>query len=595
MTVLSTAPLTSPPAATLRDKTTVSDAVADVTARNTDILFGLMGNGNAFYVSSLTSRGFRYVSARHEAGVVAMADAYHRASGKVATASVTYGAGFTNSLTALVEATKARIPMVLVVGGVPLSGARSWDIDQDAVAAGLGVESFTVGVENAYELSEQAYMTAVSGRRPVILAIPYDIAAVPVGRTLPGETGWRDDVVAAASPAVETARDGAIISGVKWATTGTALEEIAKLLIGSKRPLLIAGRGAVVAQASTELRSLGDTLGALFATSAMARNVFDSPWDLGVAGGFARQAPVALMRSADVVLVAGASLNAFQTRYETLFGSDAVVIQVDELPDATSPLVTHFISGEVKSVTGQLREIVGTQLARQGLEQKEGQWRSVVPEVAAGLLVTDEAMAEFAPDGRLNPRAVAQSLNALLPRERTMVQDGGHFCGWMPMYCSAADPQGFIMVGTAFQTIGLGIPSAVGAAIARPDRLTVLVAGDGGALMALSDLATAVQHIQSGVMVVFNDAAYGAELHQYAVRGLDPEAMLIDEVDFSAIGRAMGATGAKMTSLADLEALRTWLSDGAKGLFVLDVSVSRVVVADYMEESMAGILADLEN
>ena len=109
-----------------------------------------MGNGNAFYTSNLTSRGMRYISARHEAGTVAMADAYHRACGKVATATVTYGAGFTNSLTALAEAAKARIPMVLVVGDAPASGPRPWDIDQSMVAAGLGVRTITATAGTAH-------------------------------------------------------------------------------------------------------------------------------------------------------------------------------------------------------------------------------------------------------------------------------------------------------------------------------------------------------------------------------------------------------------------------------------------------------------
>jgi thiamine pyrophosphate-dependent acetolactate synthase large subunit-like protein len=109
--------------------------------------------------------------------------------------------------------------------------------------------------------------------------------------------------------------------------------------------------------------------------------------------------------------------------------------------------------------------------------------------------------------------------------------------------------------------------------------------------MALADLETAVREIASGVMVVFNDAAYGAEIHQYAVRGLDDTAMQIEEVDFSAVARAMGAHGTKMRSLADVTALREWQAAGARGLFVLDVAISQSVVADYMRESMAPILA----
>ena len=95
---------------------TVSDAIADIVAEESDIVFGLMGNGNAYLVSNLTERGMKFISARHEAGTVAMADGYYRASSRIATATVTYGPGFTNTLTSLTEARQARIPLVLIVG-----------------------------------------------------------------------------------------------------------------------------------------------------------------------------------------------------------------------------------------------------------------------------------------------------------------------------------------------------------------------------------------------------------------------------------------------------------------------------------------------
>lgn len=541
---------------------TVSDVVADVCASHADVAFGLMGNGNAFFISNLTSRGMRYVSARHEAGTIAMADAYHRACGKLAIATVTYGAGFTNSLTALTEAAKARIPMVVVVGGAPTTGARAWDIDQVMVAQGLGVQTLTVTPESAARVTEEAWSIAYRKRVPVLVAIPYDISALEAGRQQP----LQDSEASQSLP-----------------LDALATQQIAGLLMQAQRPLIIAGHGAVVAGARAALLELGDKLGALFATSVRARRFFDSPWDLGIAGGFARQENVDIMRSADTVLVVGASLNTFQTRYGSLFSPDTVVIQVDELEAATCDQVTDFVRADAAAFAWSLADAVRP--------AAHGGWRAGRPDVEDGSLRLNQPMAEFAPDGRLNPPAVAQLLDSVLPGERTIVQDGGHFCGWVPMYCQAPDPEGLMMVGTAFQTIGLGLPAAVGAAVAGPDRMTVLISGDGGALMALADLETAVRTIPSGVMVVFNDAAYGAEIHQYAVRGLDDTAMQIQEVDFSALGRAMGAQGIKMRSLADIAVLGQWLADGAEGLFVLDVAISQAVVADYMRESMAGILA----
>lgn len=300
---------------------TVSDVVANVCASHADVAFGLMGNGNAFFISNLTSRGMRYVSARHEAGTIAMADAYHRACGKLAIATVTYGAGFTNSLTALTEAAKARIPMVVVVGDAPTTGARAWDIDQVMVAQGLGVQTLTVTPESAARVTEEAWSIAYRKRVPVLVAIPCDISALEAGRQQP----LQDSEVSQPLP-----------------LDALATQQIAGLLMQAQRPLIIAGHGAVVAGARAALLELGDKLGALFATSVRARRFFDSPWDLGIAGGFARQENVDIMRSADTVLVVGASLNTFQTRYGSLFSPDTVVIQVDELEAATCDQVTDL-------------------------------------------------------------------------------------------------------------------------------------------------------------------------------------------------------------------------------------------------------------
>lgn len=155
------------------------------------------------------------------------------------------------------------------------------------------------------------------------------------------------------------------------------------------------------------------------------------------------------------------------------------------------------------------------------------------------------------------------------------------------MYLSVPDPHAMILVGTAFQSIGLGFGSAAGVSVARPERTTVLVSGDGGGLMGLSDFETFLRATRKGVVVVLNDSAYGAELHQYAAKGLHDHAMLIDEVDFGAVGRALGADGIKAHSLADLIQLEDWLAAHDDGVFILDVAISQQVVAEFMAESLA--------
>ena len=560
---------TNPPEATADGRSpalsvpTVSTAVADVLAECTDHLFGLMGNGNAHLISHLTSSGFGFTSARHEAATVAMADAYHRATGKIGAATTTYGAGFTNAYTALAEARLARIPLVLVVGDAPSTGARPFDIDQTTAAAAVGVTTLVATPANAAAITHRAFELAARTVQPVVLAIPYDHATAPLTEQVPLDP----------LPAKRT-----------WSAAPEELDRVAGILRAAARPLILAGRGVVLAGAATPLRELGDRLGALFMTSVMAVGVVDSAWDLGVAGGFTRDHRLELARQADVVLVAGASLNAFQSRYGTLFAEGTRVIRIDNEPAAemTHPQVSDYVRADLapalEALTGRVPAV-----------DPRRSWRTAAPEVAtAGFHASDpvEDPAEFGPDGRLNPRTVVAALDSILPAERSVVMDGGHFIGWAPMYLSVPDPQAMVLVGTAFQSIGLGFGSAAGVAAARPDRTTVFVTGDGGGLMGLSDFETFLRATARGVVVVLNDSAYGAELHQYASKGLDPTAMLIDEVDFAAVGRALGADGAKVRTLADLQVLTDWLAGHDTGVFVLDVAISQKVVAEFMAASL---------
>ncbi|MGD6979954.1 MULTISPECIES: thiamine pyrophosphate-binding protein [Citricoccus] len=554
---------------------TVPQAVARVVREQDTLLFGLMGNGNAHLISELTSTGFPFVTVRHEAGAVAAADAAFRASGRLATATVTYGAGFTNTLTALAESALARIPLVLIIGDAPTTGPRFFDVDQVGMAAAAGVETVRLNDHDPAAQVRDAYARARAESRPIVVAIPYDLVEAPV-RGATGSDG----------PTVEAPLHGSLP-----VPTGAELAPFLAALHGAERPLIVAGRGVVDSPGAPEaLRRLADGLGAFIATSVMARNVAGPEGDLGIAGGFARLDRAEIMRQADVVLVVGAGMNPFQLRYGTLFGAEATVLQVDTRDWKRHERTDHFLVSDAGVALGALAAALGATPDENG--RPDGGWRARQPIPAAPRLETVRADGSvedgLAEDGRLNPRSMALALEEILPAERTFVQDGGHFIGWVPLMCSVPDARSHTFVGTAFQSIGLGFPSAVGAAAARPERTTVLVTGDGGGLMALADLESFVRQARSGVVVVFNDAAYGAELHQYAVRGLDEEAMLIEEVDFAAVGRAFGAEGVKARSLTDLDALKDWVARGAEGVFVLDLPISRNVVAEYMAESMAG-------
>ncbi|MBM6588839.1 thiamine pyrophosphate-binding protein [Brevibacterium sp. RIT 803] len=537
--------------------------VAHTLAHHIDEVFGLMGNGNAYFLDALlTSTSATYTAVRHEAGAVVAADAHFRTSGRIAAATTTYGAGFTNTLTALAEAAQAKVPLVLVVGDEPTSGPRPWDVDQIAMASAVGVRTYTVGRVDAAAATVTAIEHALTYRVPVVLAIPYDVATLDIGE-IPSVPG--PGRPAPLAPSSEFSQ--------------TSLARLTAALAEAERPILLAGRGAWLAGAEAELGALAEATGALTTTTALGRNVFpDADYDLGVAGGFGAPEAMERIREADIAVVFGASLNQFTMRFGELFHPSTAVWQIDTDDRATNARVGGFIRSDVKLAAGELV----TRLEASGAVASG--WRETVDTAADRAY---EMGTEFAEDGRLDPRAAAARLGALMPEDRVVVSDGGHFIAWANMFWEPSAPDRLAMVGTAFQSIGLGWHSVAGAARANQESTIVLTTGDGGGAMALSDLDTAIRSAGGrGMAVVFNDAAYGAEVNLYGLKGLNKAPMLIDEIDFAALGSAAGGRGVAVHSLADLEVVNEWKATPVddRRFLVLDLRISGAVIAPYQEE-----------
>ena len=606
----------------------VSAHVALTLAQHIDAVFGVMGNGNAYFLDALeTQTDAVFTAVRHEQGAVVAADAHYRASGRIAAGTSTYGAGFTNTLTALAEAVQAHVPLVLVVGDEPTSGPRPWDVDQIALASAVGARTYTVGRADAAATTVIAIEHALTYRVPVVLAIPYDVASLDAG---PVPSAPEPRVPAPLAPRGEFAEG--------------MLDEIAAALRNAERPFLLAGRGAWLAGASAALGALAEATGALTASTALGRGVFpDARYDLGVTGGFGAEGAMELIRDADVAVVFGAGLNQFTMRFGALFAPGTRVFQVDISPAATHAHVGGFVRADARLAAESLvarlapasaptsptpdsptsapshtatpdsptsaahnfgvpaRHAASTPTpdgvsaphseAVQGADAGTGAdalerrpWRKVVDVAAARAY---EAGDELAADGRLDPRSAARRIGELLPEDRVVVSDGGHFIGWANMYWPVAAPDRMMMIGTAFQSIGQGWPSVVGAALARREATVVLTSGDGGGLMAIADLESAVRAAAGrGMAVIWNDAAYGAEVNLYGLKGLAEGPMRIPEVDFAAFGAAVGAEGVVVRTLADLDRLAAWAQEDVdtRRFLLLDLRISGDVIAPYQQE-----------
>ena len=542
----------------------VYEAVAETLGRlGVETAFGLVGSGNFGLIDHMTRRcGIAYHASRHEAAAVAMADGYARVSGKLGVCTVHQGPGVTNTLTALTEAVKARTPLLLLAGDIATTALyQNLDVDQDAVAgsAGAGTEGIR-SANTAVEDIARAARRAKIERRPIAISLPIDIQEQDCEAKEP--PAFVEQEIAAPRPSEE------------------AVSRVADLLESSSRPAIIAGRGAVLAGARPQLEALGHRIGAIFATSMMAKGFFaGSRFDLGISGGFASPLAARYLGESDVVLAFGASLNTWTTKHGTLFSPSARIVHCDLEPSAIGRIlpVTLGVIGDAAEITEALLE----ELSRRNAISEGFRTDSVRRDIQ-GFRWEDEFEDEGTED-TVDPRAALMALEEMLPKERTVAVDCGHFAGFAAMHLSVPDAAGFVFA-EAFQAVGLGMGTGMGAAVARPDRLAVVVVGDGGLLMSVGEIDAAVKMGGPMLVVVMNDAAYGAEVHHFRSLGLPTDLALLGGIDFAAIAGAMGASGLEVRGDGDLKRLGDWLEE-PDGVMVVDCKVNPRVEGEYLREA----------
>ena len=546
----------------------VAQAVAETLGRlGARYLFGLIGSGNFAVTNALVARGVEFVAARHECAAVTMADAYARVTGTVGLCTVHQGPGLTNAMTGLTEAAKSRTPLLLLAADTAASAIRSnFRIDQDGLVESVGAIAERVhGPQSAVNDTMRAYHRARVERHPVVLILPLDIQAAPV-LEIP-----------------DTLPPFPVIRPVRPADAAVA--EAADALAGAQRPMIIAGRGAVLASAGEDLARIGDQVGALLATSAVANGLFAAnPWSVGISGGFASPAAAELIAQANVVLAVGASLTMWTTRHGRLVDPDATVIQVDH--EASAIGANHRADVAVVGDAGETVRALHAALERRDIPPSGWRNSEVARQIQRGSW--HETSYDDAGDNTLiDPRTLSKTLDALLPEERTVAVDSGHFMGYPAMYLHVPDAQSFVFT-QGFQAVGLGLATAIGAAVARPDRLTVAGLGDGGAMMSLPDLETVGRLGLKMLIVIYNDSAYGAEVHHFGPHGAPLDIVRFPDVDFAALARAVGLQGATVREPSDLHVVETWLAGGAMSALVLDAKVVPTVVAEWLEEAFRG-------
>lgn len=512
-----------------------------------DTLFGLMGDANMLYISDHRDRGGRFVSAVHEGGAMGMADAWARTTGRVGVASVTHGPAATNTLTSLVEAVRSRSRVLLLTGETPTEPTyfQRFDLQGLATLAGAGYEK-VLKPEYAVRTLNRSLQRVVAENRPVVLDLPISFLRKPAGPQASVH------LARAPSPSAPILDE-----------LGDALG----LIANASRPVIVAGRGAVASGARDALVALGERLGAPLATTALARDFFRGhPGDLGICGSLSHSVATGAISESNCVIAFGASLNIFTAFHGEILDGKRIV-QVDADPAAFNfyTPVDETVAGDARLVAETMAEAlvaIDHQPARGWFDR------------------TVKALAEHDPTGdfreveaadTVDVRTAAIRLDQVLPAERVVVSDIGRFVAGTWPFLRVTDPRDFVSMG-AFGSIGLGLYGAIGAAVARQGALTVLLVGDGGLMMNLAELATAVRERLPLLVAVFDDGAYGAEHYKLVKFGVDASYSENAWPDIVAVAESMGASGMTVRKLEELDELES-LAVGLDRPLVVDIKL----------------------
>lgn len=542
-----------------------AEAVAEEIARQgIREVFTYMSRDIVKLVAELAARNITVFQSHHEHGAIGMADGYSRSTGRTGVALVGAGVGLTNGLNALVTAAKAHSRIIVFVGEVPGGGQRSSTaklatkyVDQRGLLDALAVrhvdlqrpESGAADVRACFEL-------AARGGEALVVSLPTEL--------LEGESGDAPSTLALDLPGPATGLSAA---------DRQMLVEILQDSVAASRTVIVAGRGAVSAGAGADLIRLGEATGALLATSVMGRDLFaGSPYSVGIVGTFASPVASELLGSASLVLAFGASLNYYTTYLGDIFGK-AHIVHVDNQPAALG----RYQRLDVPIVADA--RLAAAELADE-LERRRhhatGYRSDETAQLIAGFRI-DEGFTDRSSAAGLDPRTLMTALDRVLPAARTVVVDVGHFMDFPIAHLTVPEPRAFVWP-IEYTAVGSGLGPALGAAVAHPEKLAVLCIGDGGMMMTLADLHTAVRYRLPLLIVVCNDSALSGELHFLRESGYGDELARSENPSFEAIARSLGLDAATITTIDELNALRPRLQR-LEGPMLLDCKVTPDVVA----------------
>ena len=489
-----------------------------------DYVFGIPGEENIDMMDVLLDSTIRFITTRHEQGAAFMADVYGRLTGRAGVCLSTLGPGATNLMTGVADANMDRAPVVAIAGQAATTRMHKESHQHlDLVSLFAPVTKYSAQIrepEIIPEVVRKAFKQALAEKPGVsFIDFPENIAGADVEGKEPLT------VQAAATPEPSSGKVG----------------QAAEIISRAKHPIIMAGNGIIRSRATAQLQAFAEKLQIPVATTFMAKGVipFSHPLSLGTVGLQAHDYVDCGFDRADVIICVGYDMIEYHP-YLWHPEKHAQLLHIDETP---AEVDEHYIlaAGVIGDVGESLRRI--GELARPQDEPKLGTLRDFV-------LQEHSEHAENAAFPMV-PQRILWDLRLVLQPEDIVISDVGAHKMWTARLYEAERPNTCI-ISNGFASMGIGVPGAIAAKLAHPDRTAVTVTGDAGFLMNCQEIETALRIGTPIIILIWNDSEYGL-IHWHQLRHFGrPSHITFNNPDFVKFAESFGAKGYRVQAADEL-------------------------------------------
>ncbi|MBI9088840.1 MAG: biosynthetic-type acetolactate synthase large subunit [Desulfobacterium sp.] len=531
-----------------------------IKSQGVDTIFGYPGGAVIDIYDELANHpDLRHILVRHEQGAVHSADAYARAKGDVGVSLVTSGPGATNTVTGIASAYLDSVPIVVFTGQVnsALIGNDAFqEVDIVGITRPCTKHNYLVKhVEDLARTIKEAFFIARSGRPgPVLVDLPKDVMTATIEFEEPGEVH------------IKSYRP-------TYTPNRKQLTKVVELIKQAKRPLIFAGGGVVLSKSSDEITKLAKRADIPVTASLMGLGTFPAsdPLWLGMPGMHGTYRANMSIDSCDLMIAAGVRFDDRVTGRIEKFAPNARIVQIDIDPTSIHKNVSVDcpIVGDCKKSLALLNELLDKEDSAEVLGDKS-QWLSQISEWKSTMPLRYDQGGEI-----IKPQFVIETLHELTQGKAIITTEVGQNQMWTAQYYGFDKPNHFITSG-GLGVMGFGLPAAIGAKAACPDKLVIDVAGDGSIQMNIQELSTALEANLPVKIVILNNRYLGM-VRQWQDLFYDKRyssTPMECAPDFVKLAEAYGATGMRASKPSEVkETLEKGLA--AEGTVIMEFVVER--------------------